>query len=628
MAEWIWLENQKRDVHAEFTCAFDCNEDISNVILRLSCDGNYAIFLNDTFVGLGQMSDFETYKLRDEYDVSQAIARGKNVLKILVWHIGVDSVNYRAERAGVWFEVLAGEEVWACSDERTLSRTLNRYAQEYCRMIAQVGITSLYDFTAEDAAWTESVLSPKKVDFAKENVKNLTILPDVYGKVLKQEKNRVLVDLGREYYGLLRFTVTSKAENNQFTVYFGEHLLESGTVLRNIATCHFGLDFIAKSGENRYADYFRPIGCRYLELLAEEEIEVVSLGIAPMEYPFQRANHGLDLKNRLDKDIYETCVQTLRCCANKHYIDCPWREQGMYVLDSRNQMLCGYDAFEEYALPRFNLKFLSKGLTKYGLLCSCPPSAQDNFIIPFFSLVYVLQIYEYVERTGDRSIVAEVGDALAVIMRTFLDRIDENGLIKRFSPTHFWNFYEWTRGSDGCSCNEGDERTYDVILNCAFVMAAEKYALLAETVGKRFSFDLDVYRARIKSAFYDEEKGLFRLNTRTREYSQLGCAVALLAEVVTGEEAQRVAGNMLGDGEIVECSLSCASFFYDALLKVNDGYKDYVLKDIRKKYEYMLGKGATTFWETLNGSAENGGIGSLCHGWSALPIYYYHKFFS
>lgn len=129
-------------------------------------------------------------------------------------------------------------------------------------------------------------------------------------------------------------------------------------------------------------------------------------------------------------------------------------------------------------------------------------------------------------------------------------------------------------------------------------------------------------------SYYDKEKGLFRLNTVTQKYSRLGCSFALLAEAVTGEEAQKVADKMINDREIVDCSLSCASFFYDALLKVNDGYKDYVLEDIRKKYKYMLEKGATTFWETLNGSAENGGVGSLCHGWSALPIYYYHKFFS
>lgn len=633
MAEWIWIDNQKRDVHAEFSCEFDCDTR-SKVRLRLSCDGHYAIFLNGTFVGLGQMSDFEHYKLRDVYDLSAFSVQEKNKLKILVWHIGVDNVNYRAERAGVLFEVLSGEQVLACSEQGTLSRPLNGYAQEYCRMIAQVGITSLYDFTAEDAEFKESVLSPKQVTFAQENVANLKILPEVYGKVMKKEEKRVLVDLGREYYGLLRFTLTSEREGNKFTVYFGEHILDSGTVLTNIATCHFGLDFVAKRGENRYADHFRPIGCRYLEIVSEGEIEAVSLGIAPMEYPFNHENNGLDLQNRLDKDIYGTCVHTLRCCANKHYIDCPWREQGTYVLDSRNQMLCGYYAFKEYALPRFNIKFLSKGLTRHGLLCSCPPSAQDNFIIPFFSLVFILQVYEYVEHTGDESIIGEVEETLSAIMRTFTDRIDENGLIPRFEYTHFWNFYEWTPGSDGWPCDKqgSDERkddcAYDVVLNCFFVMASEKYALLSERIGKQFSFDGNGYRARIKSAFYDKERGLFRLNNLTKEYSRLGCSSALLAQVVTGEEAKKVAENMVNDCAIVDCSLSCASFFYDALLGVSEGYKDYVIKDIREKYGYMLEHGATTFWETLNGSAENGGIGSLCHGWSALPIYYYHKFFS
>jgi len=37
----------------------------------------------------------------------------------------------------------------------------------------------------------------------------------------------------------------------------------------------------------------------------------------------------------------------------------------------------------------------------------------------------------------------------------------------------------------------------------------------------------------------------------------------------------------------------------------------------------MLDRGATTFWETIKGADDFGGAGSLCHGWSALPIYYY-----
>jgi hypothetical protein len=37
----------------------------------------------------------------------------------------------------------------------------------------------------------------------------------------------------------------------------------------------------------------------------------------------------------------------------------------------------------------------------------------------------------------------------------------------------------------------------------------------------------------------------------------------------------------------------------------------------------MLEQGATSFWETAKGEADFSGAGSLCHGWSALPIYYY-----
>ena len=36
----------------------------------------------------------------------------------------------------------------------------------------------------------------------------------------------------------------------------------------------------------------------------------------------------------------------------------------------------------------------------------------------------------------------------------------------------------------------------------------------------------------------------------------------------------------------------------------------------------MLDCGATTFWETEKGAADFEGAGSLCHGWSAFPIYF------
>ena len=60
-------------------------------------------------------------------------------------------------------------------------------------------------------------------------------------------------------------------------------------------------------------------------------------------------------------------------------------------------------------------------------------------------------------------------------------------------------------------------------------------------------------------------------------------------------------------------------------IAVNNNYRDWILQDIRKKYGYMLDQGATTFWETEKGWQDFDNAGSLCHGWSAMPIYYLRK---
>ena len=65
-------------------------------------------------------------------------------------------------------------------------------------------------------------------------------------------------------------------------------------------------------------------------------------------------------------------------------------------------------------------------------------------------------------------------------------------------------------------------------------------------------------------------------------------------------------------------------FVYDALLK-GQGNEEFVLADIRKNYSYMLEHGATSFWETINGANDFNNAGSLCHGWSAMPVYYMKK---
>lgn len=42
----------------------------------------------------------------------------------------------------------------------------------------------------------------------------------------------------------------------------------------------------------------------------------------------------------------------------------------------------------------------------------------------------------------------------------------------------------------------------------------------------------------------------------------------------------------------------------------------------------MLKRGADTFWETDKGADDFSRAGSLCHGWSAVPVYMFGKYYA
>ena len=99
----------------------------------------------------------------------------------------------------------------------------------------------------------------------------------------------------------------------------------------------------------------------------------------------------------------------------------------------------------------------------------------------------------------------------------------------------------------------------------------------------------------------------------------LGNSLAILA----GVGGRAVAEKLINErDQLIDITLSMNAFFYEALLTFGNEYKDYIIKDIEKKYSHMLNEGATTFWETIEGWRAFSNAGSLCHGWSALPVYY------
>ena len=627
-AKWIWVENVSNpDTYGEFYDEFNWEQGVVNC--RISCDGDYTLFVNGQYVASNQYGDYEWYKVYDSINLTPYLKKGKNSLAVVVWHFGFDSQRYLKASPGLIFELASETKVLLASSEKTLARYSKAYKNGLRKLITrQLGYSFFYDSTEEDN-WIESgqgfknaVLVDKECTFIQRPAKKLELLECIHGVILSESKNHYVIDLGAERVGLACLSFISSI-SQKIRVDWGEDL-QNGHVRRCIEHRDFSFEYIAKTGKNEYTNYMLRLGCRYLEIYTEEAIDIKYIGLIPQMYPVKEKE--VQIYDELNKWIYDTSINTLKLCMMEHYVDTPWREQCLYVFDSRNQMLCGYYAFEngnaDYV--RANLKLISEDRRDDGLLAICYPCGAD-LTIPSFTLYYFAQVNEYLQYTGDITLVQEVYDKLISIIKVFIKN-RKDGLVLKFEGENHWNFYDWSPCLDG-ALHGTEDAIPDLMINLLFIFALKNLQEIDKKLGKAFAFNdvLQETRQRVRETFYHKDIGLYSMNVGGEEYTVLGNSLAVLLDLASNEEKIYIC-NKITSGELFECSLSMKIFKYDALLLANEtGWKDYVLEEIRKDYKKMLDNGATSVWETIDGAPAFENAGSLCHGWTAIPIYYFNR---
>lgn len=613
-AKKIWLGNPwAKDRYLDFEKEFVCSGSEKKVILKLTFDGSAVAFVNGECVFFGESADFPQDKFYYIKDITRFCRTGQNLLSFTVWHYGEDSQTYINQAAFLAFRLEQNGKVLAESDKTICARINPDYKDGFCQKItAQLGFGYFYDATARSSENFVCCEEYGTVQARKRKIANLSLgkMPD--GTVSKTDRG-YLIDLGKEIVGYLNFSLISEAEQT-LEIRYGEHLDETGRVEHQIGNRCFSVEYRAKKGQNTFRNLLRRLAGRYLEIVSQHPVTVLFCGLIPAVYPARKITR--EFSDPLLKNIYDTCVYTLQCCMHEHYEDSPWREQALYALDARNEMLCGYYVFRGENYQRHNLELLADSLRPDGLLSICAPAGTD-VPIPFFSLIYVLAAYEYATHTK-RRLSAKVAFSVHKIYETFSSGVGENGLIAEF-PCPYWNFYEWSDGSAndwqiGRTAERNTPVRYDLILNCMYVYASELY-------GRLFGEATDTQKTKraIENTFYNAERNAYRLSTSEEKYSVLGNAFALLAGLGNDELADMLTR---ADHGLIPVTLSMSGFLYDALLARSLRYREFILQDIKKKYGRMLSEGAKTFWETEEGWKAFGRAGSLCHGWSALPAYY------
>jgi len=623
-AKWIYADCAVgEDQYTEYVDSLERID--APTYLYICADSDYAVFINGTYVASGQYRDFEHYKIYDTLEISAYLTEEVNRVRILHYYCGVDTQTYRRGVAGLLYEIVSGDRTLAYSDESTQSRLSPSYANGKKRFVSsQLGFTFAYDATQDgEDGYRSSVAVEKHVRLFPRPIPRMAVLPRREMQAISQiDDHTYLIDMGEEVVGFASLDFVSPCVQS-VCVSYGESLEPDGHVRALIGGRSFCFDYVARTGQNIFTDYMLRLACRYLEVRTEAPIDIRYVGILPQVCEVEEKKCCIDSPR--DREIYDICVNTLRLCMMEHYVDTPWREQCLYAFDSRNQMLCGYYAFKDgnrdYA--RANLKLIGEDRRADGLLSICYPCG-TALAIPSFSLYYILAMREYMDYTGDATLAAEYAEKIEGILDEFL-RNEREGLIVTFEGAQMWNFYDWSPYLSG-SLSRSETTHADLVINSLFVMALDAYARMCERIGRPFRYGTlaDEMCRRIADTFSDAT-GMLSHREGSAEYTSLGNALAILCGAVTGEAARKIC-DCIVRGEATPSSLSMNIWKYEALLLTDrDAYEGYVLDEIRVNYGKMLDAGSTTVWETAGGSVDFGNAGSLCHGWSAVPIYVFHK---
>ena len=678
-AKWIWLgERGEKNVHLSFLLDFDA-EGTEEAVLHLSVDFQYALYLNGEFLDYGQYADTEDYKIYDSVPL-RGLRAGKNRVLLCAWHEERFTACSIPQEAGVIFSLrLNGREV-LFSSETTLCAYDHRYRRDNVSS-NQVGTNAVYDeVNAPADQWDKAEAVEKTAVLLPRPVKKQTILPPKAGRLVTKGSYRstvdeeehdqgkkayfayyrlddrgrkvltlpseegiplqkadgdgawAIVDLGEETVGLPLLHLVL-AEDSRVTLNWGEHL-EDGRVRSFLGGRNFCLDLTLKKGDNRFLYPFRRAGARYLQVqVASEGALLKELSLLPTEYPLDRSQ-SFSCSDRLHNRIFEVSRRTLELCMHEHYEDCPWREQALYPMDSRNQMLCGYYAFGELDFPKASLELISKSIRADGLLELTSPS-KGFPSIPSFSAVYFVQLWEYMHYSGDVAFAYRMLKDTECILHSFEKQMRPNALAALYPSDgkDIWNYYEWQEGLSGRKTAEGEE-VFDAPLN-AFISAAYQHAArIYSAAGEKTRADFYQKRAEeineaIRRVFYSEEEQLFYTRYTEegglRRKHQLTQALCVFCGACTEDMLDGVL-RTIAYGEVLPATLSHSIFVFDALMKRPAAYARFVFDKIAEDWGAMLYRGATSFWENIKGADDFAYAGSLCHGWSAVPIYFYFRY--
>jgi len=438
----------------------------------------------------------------------------------------------------------------------------------------------------------------------------------------------LVLDLGAEYVGWLEFAVEASA-GTVLEIAHGEHL-DDGRVRSFVEGRCFADRYVCREGVQHFQMPFRRLAARYLQIHASSytSLKIHFAGLRRVDYPTSRLG-GFSVADRFTTRLHEVAVRTLELCRHDHFEDCPWREQGLYAYDSRLQALYGYYAFGDYRFPEVSFDLLGRSIDESGLVALTAPGWSE-VNIPIFSFSWIVAVAEHGFFSGQPTLFQKYRPAIERLLADAFTRRDaRTGLYEPPEGQRYWHFYEWVPGLCGAIGRSELHGALHAGYNLHLHEGIRAYLELLAQVGEEnaeFSERLAELSGGIHGHFWDADAGHYRSElSADGELSgghELIQALAFYEGIVPLAQRDQVAESLMS-GQLSRCSLSAIYYVLRAALDFSPASRVWVAERLGRIWEGMIFQGATTMWETENGGNDFDFAGSLCHGWTALPVWYH-----
>lgn len=674
---WIWLDHafELRECYARFRRTFVMEQVPTAVLLRITADSRYRLYVNGQFVDYGPARGYPQRMFFDELDVGPFLHTGRNVLAVMVYQPGYSHFSYiHRATAGLWLSLdLGGEllitsnEDWKADRDVSYSRNVRRISiygsSQEVRDLRKTEDWTTVEF--DDTAWPSARIQGLvgQLPWLELESRPLARLSrqchemkfweaftvpektqregdDPHTKVVEQYTHRRPLEefdssgptpfiLGQRglmlCYGLPASALGSaivqidgaRGGERVMLTYFekgrpGKWVLSDP---ENYCQMRMTDSYQLAAGSNRLQP-FTPRGGRYLLItIAGGLTDGLELNVQ-----FEQSQCELEFRTRANlhderlTEIMEMCQRTLQSCVSDAVVDCPWREQAAWLGDGVITGRIIAECCGDVRPLRQTLDLAAAGVYPDGLVPSVLAAEAHAYLILDYNFSWLEGVAIYLEHSPDRSSLKRYWPIIEGVLTRFSQDRDDQGLIRSQRGRRL--FLDWAELP-----REEPSALYNLRYLYALMIADRLSSMVRDTAtSEQVKSWIGETSASLRSLFcrdgvwYDSVSGTSR--------SQHVAAFLVLTGLVTNEAAEAILDEAVARSldkqstrDLVLASPYMHYYLFEALV---ERYRE---RDIQEIVRYRWGKwldaDSPTTWENWKVDFPDG---SVCHSWSTHPL--------